>query len=153
MIFFLKIASLGQPRVCLCVSGGKCDDFSGEWELGLDTAMCPHSGVAGVSEVSDACPGTSACRSGFLLDYCVGGRSRTTGGSNHILSSYSVASCFSEEMTYMRFYLFFRLIFGTLYPAYASYKAVRTKNVKEYVSRLYDFFHPENIMTLFKHCK
>ncbi|XP_067838397.1 receptor expression-enhancing protein 1-like isoform X4 [Heptranchias perlo] len=28
---------------------------------------------------------------------------------------------------------FSRLIFGTLYPAYSSYKAVKTKNVKEYV--------------------
>lgn len=27
-----------------------------------------------------------------------------------------------------------RLVFGTLYPAYYSYKAVKTKNVKEYVS-------------------
>lgn len=27
----------------------------------------------------------------------------------------------------------FRLVFGILYPAYNSYKAIRTKNVKEYV--------------------
>uniref|UniRef100_A0A6I8SJ29 Receptor expression-enhancing protein n=1 Tax=Xenopus tropicalis TaxID=8364 RepID=A0A6I8SJ29_XENTR len=32
------------------------------------------------------------------------------------------------------FFLFYiRLVFGMLYPAYYSYKAVRTKNVKEYV--------------------
>lgn len=27
-----------------------------------------------------------------------------------------------------------RLIFGTLYPAYYSYKAVKSKDIKEYVS-------------------
>ncbi|XP_023246300.1 uncharacterized protein LOC106647699 [Copidosoma floridanum] len=36
-------------------------------------------------------------------------------------------------LTYALVYPIFRLVFGTLYPAYASYKAVRTKNVKEYV--------------------
>ncbi|XP_069677838.1 uncharacterized protein [Periplaneta americana] len=46
-----------------------------------------------------------------------------------ILSSFALP----QAMTYMLFYPIFRLVFGTLYPAYASYKAVRTKNVKEYV--------------------
>lgn len=31
-------------------------------------------------------------------------------------------------------YPIFRLVFGTLYPAYASYKAVRNKDAKDYVS-------------------
>lgn len=33
-------------------------------------------------------------------------------------------------------YTLCRLVCGTLYPAYASYKAIRTKNVNEYVSTL-----------------
>lgn len=39
-----------------------------------------------------------------------------------------------RPLTYILLYPIFRLVFGNLYPAYASYKAVRTKNVKEYVS-------------------
>ncbi|XP_076161295.1 uncharacterized protein LOC143143636 isoform X2 [Ptiloglossa arizonensis] len=38
-----------------------------------------------------------------------------------------------RTLTYLLLYPIFRLVFGNLYPAYASYKAVRTKNVKEYV--------------------
>ena len=41
---------------------------------------------------------------------------------------------FLINMTYPLFSIL-RLVLGTLYPAYASYKAVRTKDVKEYVSK------------------
>lgn len=33
-----------------------------------------------------------------------------------------------------------RIVFGTLYPAYYSYKAVKSKDVKEYVSVLFAFY-------------
>lgn len=39
----------------------------------------------------------------------------------------------------MLHFLSFRLVFGTLYPAYSSYKAVKSKDVKEYVSILFVF--------------
>lgn len=37
-------------------------------------------------------------------------------------------------MPFLLWGLLFRLVFGMLYPAYASYKAVKTKNIREYVS-------------------
>ena len=45
---------------------------------------------------------------------------------------------FTNNMTYPLFSIL-RLVLGTLYPAYASYKAVRTKDVKEYVSSIIFF--------------
>ncbi len=36
---------------------------------------------------------------------------------------------------------FYRLVLGTLYPAYASYKAIRNKDVDEYVITIYLKLH------------
>lgn len=60
------------------------------------------------------------------------------------------ASCMypndTKPETFFACHCFFcSLAFGTLYPAYSSYKAVKTKNVKEYVSMTYRcrlHFHP-----------
>ena len=42
------------------------------------------------------------------------------------------SACFHSLARY--FYSYYKLLFGTLYPCFASFKAIKHKNVKEYVS-------------------
>ncbi|ENN81353.1 hypothetical protein D910_02976 [Dendroctonus ponderosae] len=52
----------------------------------------------------------------------------------HIWNDVVNHDLFQPYTTFIRYYWALRkLVFGTLYPAYASYKGVRTKNTKEYV--------------------
>lgn len=46
-----------------------------------------------------------------------------------LLATFFLPRALGERILYPAF----RLLFGTLYPGYASYKAIRTRNVKEYV--------------------
>src|SRR6218665_843145 len=51
---------------------------------------------------------------------------------------YNLQKCLLESCLFVP--VVSSVVLGTLYPAYASYKAVKTKNVKEYVSfRIIDY--------------
>lgn len=60
---------------------------------------------------------------------------------NYVLSSWELAAltlpgclfCVAFPRSAHLIVAFYRLLLGTLYPAYASYKAIRTKDVDEYV--------------------
>lgn len=54
-----------------------------------------------------------------------------TAGNVAVLLLFACACCHSAA-AYL--YSYYRLIFGTLYPSYASYKAIKNKDIKEYVS-------------------
>lgn len=56
------------------------------------------------------------------------------------LATFSCIFFAPRFITQIILYPIFRLLFGTLYPAYASYKAVRNKEVKDYVSFFILFF-------------
>lgn len=63
---------------------------------------------------------------------------------NCVLSSWELAAltlpgclfCIAFPRSAHLIVAFYRLLLGTLYPAYASYKAIRTKDVEEYVTSI-----------------
>lgn len=60
----------------------------------------------------------------------------------------TTALCAPKMISYFVLYPFCRLVFGTLYPAYASYKAVRTKNLKEYVS-IFNYYLSYHMLVIY----